>query len=150
VTLPPLAPVSALETRLGVAAGTLTGADLARAQAALDDASALVRAEAGSPLVDADGTTITAPAGAIAVAIASAKRVYLNPDGLAGYSVEGYSEQQPHGATGVILTSDETAAVAAAMQGVTAGGYVTLGSVRTPSAYDQGGAGDPLAYLWGA
>ena len=50
MALPQLAPVSALEIRLGLAAGTLDGADLARAGAALDDVSALVRAEAGSKL----------------------------------------------------------------------------------------------------
>lgn len=135
MTLPPLAPVAALETRLGLGPGTLAGADLARAQAALDDVSALIRAEAGSPLVDPDGVTITAPEAAVAVTLAVAKRVYLNPDGLAGFSVEGYSEQQPQGAVGVIMTDDETAVIRAAIAGSTAGGSVTLGSVRTPSAY---------------
>lgn len=148
MSLPPLATVAALETRLGVPEGTLAGADLARAQAALGDVSALVRAEAGSPMVDPDGVTITAPDAAIAVTLAVAKRVYLNPEGLAGFSVSGYSEQQPQGATGVILTGDETAAITAAAAG-SAGNFVTLGSVRTPSAYPPPAGEATLGEIWG-
>jgi hypothetical protein len=140
VSLPPLAPVSALETRLGLGQGTLAGADLARAEAALGDVSALVRTEAGSPLVDPDGVTIAAPEAILAVTLAVALRVYLNPEGYQGESVEGYSWQAPQGAVGLILTDDETAAIRNAVAGSTAGGYVSLGSVRTPSAYDSAAA----------
>lgn len=149
MALPPLAPVSALEIRLGLMPGTLADADLARAGAALDDVSALVRAEAGSPLVESDGITIDAPDAVVAITLSVSLRVYLNPDGLQGYSVEGYSEQRPQGGIGPVLTDDERAAITTAMRTAAGGGagYLTIGSVRTPSAYSAPAAADPLT-IW--
>src|SRR5690606_33461915 len=61
MALPPLATVAELEERLGVPTGSLEGADLVRAKADLDDASALVRTAAKKDWVAEDGTS-TAPA----------------------------------------------------------------------------------------
>lgn len=153
MSLPALAPVSALETRLGLAAGTLAGADLARAQANLGDVSSLVRAEAsqirpGTTWVDpVTGTTITAPDEVVTVVCQAAKRAYENPSGYSGENVGDYGYQVP--VTGVYLTVEEKAIVKRAARGATVGpAYDT----RTPSAfYDPTayGVADPGYYFWG-
>lgn len=129
-----LATVADLETRLGLAAGSLTGTDLARAEAALDDASALVRAEAGLDWVDAYGAS-TAPASVVVVVVQVALRVYRNPDGYISESIAGaYSYAYGQGAqNGLTLTDAERRIItrAAAADGGTGG----LVSVYTPSAY---------------
>lgn len=149
MALPPLAPVSALETRLGLAAGSLSGVDLARAGAALDDVSALVRDAAGKDWVDVDGVTITAPAGAVTVTVQAALRSYRNPEGYAGESVGDYSWQLVQNGdfgVGVYLTPGEKAIVRRAALGTT-GPF--LGTVRVPSAFDNPTQPDPLSLSWG-
>ena len=69
----PLADVSALEARLGE---TLTGTERTRAEAALSDASALVRVY-GIPWPD----PLTAPDVAVSVTLAAAERKVRNPEG---------------------------------------------------------------------
>lgn len=132
MTLPPLAPVSALETRLGVDAGSLAGADLARAEADLGDASALVRSEARLAWVGADGA-VTAPDVVVTVVVRAALRSYRNPDGYQGENLGGsYSYQFAQGETGVYLTADEIRVV---RQAATAAGAGGAASVRVVSAY---------------
>jgi hypothetical protein len=132
MALPPLAPLSALETRLGLAAGTLTGTDRARAEADLADASVLIRAEAGVSYVADDGVTITAPDAVVTVAVRAARRAYLNPEDLTGENVGEYGWQRRE--AGVYLTADEVRIVRKA-----AGKRATLGtgSVRVRSAYSS-------------
>lgn len=105
--LPALATVNDLEARLGLDADTLTGADLVRAQAALDDASALVREEARRDWVDTDGTTITAPAAVIRVVLGAALRNYRNPESEISQTVGPFSRTIRASETGVYLTSAE-------------------------------------------
>lgn len=135
--LPPIATVAQVERRLGVAAGSITGTDLGRLEDALDDASALVRAESYTLtwVDDTDGTTITAPHEVVVVTIQSALRTYRNPDGYTGESVGDYSYQygQQAGSISVYLSGAEKALVRAAAQ--TAKGLGFTGSVGTPSAY---------------
>ncbi|GAA4981255.1 hypothetical protein [Actinopolymorpha pittospori] len=135
MALPSLAPVSALEVRLGVDVGSLAGADLARAEADLADASALVRNEAGCDWVAVDGVTITAPDPVVAVVVRAALRSYRNPDGYQGENLGGsYSYQYAQGETGVYLTADEIRVVQLAARGAGTGGLTT---VRVLPAYDR-------------
>lgn len=74
MSLPDLADVTALQTRLG---RTLTGADLDRAQAAISDVSAMARAIARQQWPN--GTADVSP-DVVAVVLAAARRLFLNPD----------------------------------------------------------------------
>jgi hypothetical protein len=132
--LPLLAPVSALEIRLGKSTGSLSGTDLARAEAALQDASALVRAAAGKTWVSEDGLTATAPDAASVVTVTAALRAYRNPEGFISETLGDYNYRRPEGgqAVGVYLTREERQMVKHAAKS-------TAYTVRTPSAmYDAG------------
>lgn len=113
MSLLPLAPVSALEERLGVPVGSLAALDLIRAQRALEDASHIVRVESGIAWVDAEGVPV-APPTIVVVVLQAAKRVYINPDGLTSEAVEGYSWQTDQQSMGVYLSDDELRTVQAA------------------------------------
>lgn len=76
----PLAPLSALEARLGVEEGSLEGVDKARAEAALEDASADVREEARRSFLDSENQP-NPPEPIRRIVLAVAKRMYQNPDG---------------------------------------------------------------------
>ncbi|MFJ9408575.1 hypothetical protein [Streptomyces sp. NPDC101393] len=78
----PLADVASLEARLG---RTLEGPEIPMAEAALDDASAMVRAY-GLPWPD----PATAPATAISVTLAAAERKLRNPEGYRQEMEGGY------------------------------------------------------------
>lgn len=151
MSLPPLAPVSALEIRLGLTPGALSGTELARAEAALADASIVVRQAAGSTLVAEDGVTVTAPDGVVLIAVNAAKRAFNNPDAYGGEAMEGYSWQAGQGVPlTVYLSEDEVSLVQAAMASA-AGAVRTLGmgTVRTPSVYDPP-SGAPTDFdAWG-
>lgn len=125
-----LAEVSALELRLGLETGTLQDTDLARAQAALDDASALVRAEAAKAWLDAEDN-VTAPAQVITIVIKAALREFKNPDGFTSEQMGDYSYRTDQSG-GVYLTDDERRIV---RQAAGAGAYGAW-TVRTPSAFD--------------
>lgn len=144
MALPPLVPVADLETLLGVAVGSLSGVDLARAEANLRDASSLIRAE-GKDWVDADGVTITAPEQVLTVARAAALRPYRNPDGFQGENVGDYGWQAAQGSVGVYLSDEEKRIIHEAASG---GRKNTIGTVRTPSAmFDPlEGVTDPAAW----
>ena len=130
MTLKALAEVSALELRLGLEIGSLQGADLARAQASLEDASALVRAEAGKPWLDGDGSTVTAPAQVVTIVIKASLREFKNPDGFTSEQIGDYSYRTDN-TGGVYLTEDERRIVRDAA-GTSGNG---LWTVRTPSEY---------------
>ena len=101
-----LATVSDLEARLG--ADITGGAAIARAEAALEDASAIVLDEG-----DDEWTDQTVPARAKQVVLAAALRVWRNPDGLSQSSVGdvsvSYSRSGAQGAA--YLTKHERRAV---------------------------------------
>lgn len=127
--LPP--PVADLEVRLGLPAGTLADEDLARAEAALEDASALALAEA--PATVASAWANAAPAVVALVVLKAARREFDNPRGLASESVADHSVGIAE-TSGVYLTGREVAQVRRAARG-RSGGFV--GSVRTPTAYSD-------------
>lgn len=110
--MPALAEVSDLEARLGLDADTLTGADRVRAQAALEDASALVREETRQDWVDPDDPTlITAPAPLVRVVLGAAMRTYRNPDAEISQTTGPFSRTLKASEVGVYLTPSEIAIV---------------------------------------
>lgn len=140
MTLKALADVSAVELRLGLEIGSLQGADLARAQASLDDASALVRAEAGINWLSGDGTTVTAPAQVVTITVKAAMREFKNPDGFTSEQIGDYSYRVDN-AGGVYLTDEERRIIR-----LSAGG-AGLWTVRTPSSYYDPTTPEPDNYL---
>lgn len=127
IPLPP--PVSSLEARLGLPAGTLTGEDKVRAESALDDAATLALAEVS----DAKATvwTTDAPKVVVLVVLKAARREFENPR---GFESESLGEHQVGltDTSGVYLTAREIAQIKRAATG-RSGGFV--GTIRTPSAY---------------
>lgn len=103
-----LAAVGALEVRLGYVEGSLAGADLARAQAALDDVSAEVL-----DIAETVWTADTVPASVVRVVLAAAKRIYLNPQDLSSEQAGDYS-WRANVRGGDLLTPGETDRVKAA------------------------------------
>lgn len=102
--LPALADMFALEVRLG---RDLEGAEAARAQAALDDASALVREEARRDWLDADGNP-NPPSAVLTVVLTAALRVVRNPDGYTSEAEGDYSYRRSEDTgLGVYLTEEE-------------------------------------------
>lgn len=126
--LPP--PLEALEARLGLAGGTLSGVDKARAEAALADAAVLVLAEAPPAVATAWATD--APGVPVLVALKAARREFENPRGIV-QETQGEHTVGLSGASGVYLTAAEVAQVRRAATGRPASSIV---SIRTPSAYE--------------
>ena len=103
----PLATLDEFDNRIP---GGVDGADTARAQAMLDDASALIRAEAGATVVaawNADG----APGVIATICMSAAKRAFLNPDGVRSLAIDGNSAQFATASPDVYLTKAEKSAV---------------------------------------
>lgn len=88
MVLPAFATVSELAARMP---GGLPDDETPRADAALSDASALIRAEAGTDWVDDAGALSGVPDVVVMVAIAVARRALSNPDGLTSESIQDYS-----------------------------------------------------------
>lgn len=109
--LPALATVDDLEARLGLDADTLAGPERARAQAALDDASALVREETGQDWVDPVTTDITAPAPLVRVVLGASLRNFRNPDSEISQTIGPFSRTLKAAEVGVYLTPAELAIV---------------------------------------
>jgi hypothetical protein len=116
--LPPLASLEALEVRVGQDLvddhGEPIGADGLRAQAALEDASALVRAQAGATYDDEHDLLLAViPDVIVSVTLAAAYRAFLNPQGAVQTSVGDVSVTYSRGQTAgaVFLTSAEMRAV---------------------------------------
>lgn len=106
MSLPALADLADLAARLP---GGIGNDDEPRAQAALDDASALIRAETGETWVtDDDPPTLDAvPGVAVTICVAAAKRAFVNPDGVAQESLDGYSTSYRNDSSDVYLTRAE-------------------------------------------
>lgn len=97
--LPPIATIQELRDRIQ---GGVPPADEARAEAALSDASVLIRQVAGLTWeVDAP------PDVAVMVALHAAKRCFLNPDEVRSESIDNYATSYGD----VYLTKDEVAMV---------------------------------------
>lgn len=130
--LPSLASVAALEARLGVEPDSLADTDLARAEAALEDASILVRAEAGKSWVDGLGALSGVPDPVATVVVLAAARAYRNPDGLASESIGGaYAYSYGSEAQGGVYLTDAERRIVRVSASASRGVY----TVGTPSAY---------------
>lgn len=88
--LPPLASLPELSRRVGqtLEQGTTDGL---RAAAALDDASALVRAEAGQLWTDETGYLTEVPGEIHAVVLQAARRAWTNPVGYTSETIADYT-----------------------------------------------------------
>ncbi len=105
--LPALASVVDLEARLGLDPETLADGNLARARAALADASALVRMEARRTWVDETGALTVIPDAIVRVVLGAARRGYTNPDAAVQESVGPFVRRLSEADTGVYLTRAE-------------------------------------------
>lgn len=107
--LPALADLAALSARVP---GGIPAEDEARAQSALEDASALVRDECGRDFVDDEGE-LDAPAAVVRVVLGVARRDFMNPDGARSdtETVGPHSRTmvRPDDQTGLYLTDQERA-----------------------------------------
>lgn len=117
--LPSLADLEDLSVRLGLTFES-GSADALRAQAALDDASALIRAEAGASFTDwdvvpdsGDSAPNLIPDIVTAIALAAAYRAYQNPQGATSAQVGDVSVSYggSAGNAAVYLTRDERIAI---------------------------------------
>lgn len=142
--LPALATVDDLGKLLQV---SIEDTDVARAEALLDDASGLIRAEAGTSWVGDDGVTVTAPAVVVTICKNMAKRAFVNP---AGYSSEtvgnwtGRFADRDQVSSGVYLTEPEIRMIRRAA------GAPTLGTItlsRYPSIPLSDSFGNPLGVV---
>lgn len=103
--MPPLADVGSLEIRLG---RTLTGTEVSRATALLDDASALVRDVAGKDWIDPDTGELQSVPGSIkATVLRMVERAMRNPEGFSAESAGDYSYQRTGVQPGIYLTEGE-------------------------------------------
>jgi hypothetical protein len=153
-SLPPLATVAQLETRLGLPTGTLADADLARAQADLADASELVRTVARVSWVDANGNA-DAPAAVVVVVLQCAMRAYNNPNGYMTETVSAdgatYTYSSNPQAIGIYLTADEVMIVQlCARQALYGNGWHGTGSVLTSKPGVRGVVGGYVPWAWRA
>jgi hypothetical protein len=118
-----LASLDDLRTRMG------SVSDEARALALLDDASALIRAEANYTWIDAEGLDEEVPALILMVCCKVVERVLSNPDGLSGEAIGGYSAQFSNASTDVYLTKQERRLVRKAA------GTTPIGTIELQSPY---------------
>lgn len=104
MALPALVSLDDFALRLG----GIAAVDEDRAQAALNDASALIRAEAGTEdWVDDDGGLEEVPDVIVAVCVAVAVRAFRNPDGVRQETIGNYSVAYADTSTAVYLTPGE-------------------------------------------
>lgn len=102
-----LAPVSALEARLRIPINSLQGVDLAKAEADLEDASNLVRAETGKSWLNEQGQPI-APGPVATVVLKAALRCYRNPDEFSSEAEDGYTwRREPDSVTPYLNQSEK-------------------------------------------
>jgi hypothetical protein len=109
MTLPALATAQDLERRLGRVLEAPF--EVSRVEALLDDVSALVRDEAGTDWVDADGALVAVPASIRSVVLRSVERAIRNPDGFSAESDGDYSYQRTGVQDGAYLTDAERAII---------------------------------------
>lgn len=118
--------------------------DPARAQAALDDASSLIRDEAGKSWVDDEGA-LALPTGTdawradtlVRVCCSAARRSLENPEGISQESLGSYSASMTNASSDVYLTSGERRSVKrAAGKGSIGAIPVTRGPLETGACGD--------------
>ena len=123
-------PVSGLETRLRLAAGTLTGADLEAAEVYIGDATALVLDEVPADIETK--WTSDLPRTIELIIYKAARREWENPSGLS-QEISGEHTITTSATSGVFLTVNEVAKVRrAAGISSSAVGTVAIGAPDTP------------------
>ena len=127
---PTLATLSDLRARMG------TLADETRAWALLNDASALIRAEANYTWIDADGVAEEVPALIVMVCCKVVERVMSNPEGLSGEAIGGYSAQFSNASSDIYLTKQERRLVRKAA------GTTPIGTIELETPYKKYDAAD--------
>lgn len=125
MSTPTLASLQQLDARTP---GGLSDDDTPRALAALDDASAWIRSEAGEDWLDDSGNLETVPAVIVSICCAVARRVVDNPAGIMQRSIAGYSEGLTNSSTDVYLTKQEKAMI----RKVTGTGGITVVTLESP------------------
>jgi hypothetical protein len=125
MALPALVSLEDFALRLG----GISASDEERAQAVLDDASALIRAEAGEDWVDDEDTLENVPEVIVAVTVAVAIRAFRNPDGVRSESIGTYAVTYADTSTAVFLTAGERRTVRRAA------GRMTMGSIELEGPY---------------
>lgn len=122
MALPALVSLDDFALRLG----GIAAADEDRAQAALNDASALIRAEAVSEdWVDDDGGLEEVPDVIVTICVAVAIRAFRNPDGVRQETIGNYSVAYADTTTAVYLTHGERREIRRAV-GITGLGSISL------------------------
>ncbi|EFC78731.1 hypothetical protein [Parafrankia sp. EUN1f] len=104
---PPLVDLVDYLTRTG---GVLDDLEVSEQQlllAALGDASALVRLEAGVDWIADDGVSVTTPAAVVPVVVAMVQRKLMNPSGLTGETLGDHSWQMANASPDLFLTRAE-------------------------------------------
>ncbi|GAA0627314.1 hypothetical protein HPO96_36965 [Kribbella sandramycini] len=142
MALPALSTVAAMEVRMGLEVGSLSGADLARAQTSLDDASTLIRTVAKRNWVDAGGSLDDVPDVVATICTRAAIRDYRNPDGVSNEALGqgAYSYTYAEGQSTIYLTEDEVDLIreaANAPDPENPNAWTGTGSIRTPAATDN-------------
>lgn len=141
--LPALVALEDFDARLP---GGIPAGEEARAEATLNDASALVRAEAGNTWVDDAGALTAVPDVIVMVTVSAARRAFVNPDMLASESVVNYSATFSSASPDVYLTANEKKLIGKA---VGQSGLWTLGTTRSENCLsDIPEEYDPYAEGW--
>lgn len=145
--LPAFATIDDLAARLP---SDIAGPDDARAQAALDDASALVRSYAGKSWVTDDVLDSDVPDIIVTVTVRCALRSFTNPSGVSQESAGPFSASYANSSSDVYLTAAEKAQVrkAAGRTGI-APLPTTRGDLETPPVLDRWPASDQLVDVEG-
>lgn len=143
--LPPFASLDDLEARTGPVD------DVTRAEAALDDASALIRAEAGQTWVTDDALDEDVPGILAVVCIAVARRVIENPDGFTEMHVGDTGGSLANASNDVYLTANEKRLVrrAAGVSGVMGVVELEMGTPGWSGDYiNVVGSNEPLPFSY--
>lgn len=146
MTLPALASLDAFVVRLGQPTA-LTNAEEERAQAAIDDASALARAEAKVDWITEDGELDedSIPDVVVTIVLRAARRAFVNPDEVESETIDAYQVRYRE----VYLTQAERDLIRGT-GGVVAG----LGSIKLEAPWPPASAiydadeDDPLLDPW--
>lgn len=128
MTLPSLASLSDLNARL--TGEVASGDETTRAQAALDDASAIIRAEAGTTWTDALDALEDVPDVIVTVCASFAKRLFLNPEWKSSENLGSYAYELSGTSGGALeLTKAERKLIRRAI------GQGALGAITLESPY---------------
>ena len=121
---PALAQLTDLTARMGDVGGT------ERALAALADASAIIRAEAGTEdWIDTEGALETVPAIIVTICCKVAQRILTNPDGVTAEGLGSFNQSFTNASSDAYLTKAERRLVRKAA------GANPIGSVELESPY---------------